>query len=115
MDVYKQVEDSEGSYFKILNYHKFVMNNIRGYLPLKVRDVHFFSRFLVMEMLYFCHFLDYFLIMNYGIDMLTTFFSKLSPTLKNDEIICTQQKGCSFCHEFTHYAKDILLNPSWTI
>lgn len=39
MDVYKQVEDSEGSYFKILNYHKFVMNNIRGYLPLKV--VHF--------------------------------------------------------------------------
>lgn len=39
MDIYKEVEDSEGSYFKILNYHKFVMHNIRGYLPLKV--VHF--------------------------------------------------------------------------
>merc|ERR1719330_684227 len=39
MDVYKEVEDHEGSYFKILNYHKFVIHNIRGYLPLKV--VHF--------------------------------------------------------------------------
>jgi len=39
MDVYKEVEDSEGSYVKIRNYHKFVMHNIRGYLSLKV--VHF--------------------------------------------------------------------------
>ena len=38
MDVYKTVEDHEGSYVKILNYHKFVMSNIRGYLPLKVRE-----------------------------------------------------------------------------
>ncbi len=37
MDVYKEVEDHEGSYVKILNYHKFVIHNIRGYLPLKVR------------------------------------------------------------------------------
>lgn len=36
MDVYKEVEDSEGSYVKIRNYHKFVMHNIRGYLSLKV-------------------------------------------------------------------------------
>lgn len=39
MDVYKTVEDHEGSCVKILNYKKFVMSNIRGYLPLKI--VHF--------------------------------------------------------------------------
>lgn len=39
MDVYKEVQDNEGSYLKISNYHKFVVHNIRGYLPLKV--VHF--------------------------------------------------------------------------
>lgn len=39
MDIYKEVEDNEGSYVKLLNYHKFVIHNIRGYLPLKV--VHF--------------------------------------------------------------------------
>lgn len=39
MDVYQTVEDHEGSYIKILNYKKFVMSNIRGYLPLKVRNI----------------------------------------------------------------------------
>eukprot|EP00551_Chaetoceros_affinis_P000438 CAMPEP_0203640042 /NCGR_PEP_ID=MMETSP0088-20131115/5633_1 /ASSEMBLY_ACC=CAM_ASM_001087 /TAXON_ID=426623 /ORGANISM="Chaetoceros affinis, Strain CCMP159" /LENGTH=513 /DNA_ID=CAMNT_0050495103 /DNA_START=156 /DNA_END=1697 /DNA_ORIENTATION=- len=39
MDIYKEVEDDEGSYVKVLNYRKFVIHNIRGYLPSKV--VHF--------------------------------------------------------------------------
>jgi len=37
--VYRSLEDSEGSYMKIFNNKKFVIHNVRGYLPLKV--VHF--------------------------------------------------------------------------
>jgi len=37
--IYKTLEDSEGSFMKVLNSKKFVINNVRGYLPLKV--VHF--------------------------------------------------------------------------
>ncbi len=48
MDVYKEVEDHEGSYMKIYNYHKFVMHNIRGYLPLKVRRI-YYEMLLIIE------------------------------------------------------------------
>ncbi|GKY92858.1 6-phosphofructo-2-kinase 1, variant 3 [Mayamaea pseudoterrestris] len=39
MKVYQPVEDADGSYIKIINSKQFIVNNIRGYLPLKV--VHF--------------------------------------------------------------------------
>lgn len=39
MSVYKTLEDDEGSFIKVFNSKKFVIHNIRGYLPLKV--VHF--------------------------------------------------------------------------
>jgi len=39
MNVYEPLEDADGSYVKIINCKKFITNNIRGYLPLKV--VHF--------------------------------------------------------------------------
>ena len=38
MNVYKEVEDHEGSYVKVFNYHKFTIHNIRGYLPSKVSN-----------------------------------------------------------------------------
>ena len=37
--VYEPVDDCDGSYIKIINSKQFIVNNIRGYLPLKV--VHF--------------------------------------------------------------------------
>jgi hypothetical protein len=37
MTVYEQVDDRDGPYVKIINSKQFVVNNIRGYLPLKVR------------------------------------------------------------------------------
>jgi 6-phosphofructo-2-kinase/fructose-2,6-biphosphatase 4 len=36
--VYKTLDASDGSYIKIYNCKKFKINNIRGYLPLKVRQ-----------------------------------------------------------------------------
>mmetsp|Transcript_40456 Transcript_40456/g.47340 ORF Transcript_40456/g.47340 Transcript_40456/m.47340 type:complete len:511 (+) Transcript_40456:71-1603(+) len=38
-EVYAEVSDADGSYLKIINSRKFIANNIRGYLPLKI--VHF--------------------------------------------------------------------------
>ena len=37
MQVYEPVEHADGPYLKIINSRKFIVNNIRGYLPLKVR------------------------------------------------------------------------------
>jgi len=37
--VYSSVSDSEGSYCRVINYKKFEIHNVRGYLPLKV--IHF--------------------------------------------------------------------------
>ena len=34
---YQPLEDSEGSYIKMIDCKKFVVNGVRGYLPLKVR------------------------------------------------------------------------------
>mmetsp|Transcript_5548 Transcript_5548/g.7097 ORF Transcript_5548/g.7097 Transcript_5548/m.7097 type:complete len:482 (+) Transcript_5548:296-1741(+) len=39
MSVYTEVQDHEGSYVKIMNFKKFIIHDVRGYLPLKV--VHF--------------------------------------------------------------------------
>lgn len=39
MSVYEPVDASDGPYIKVINSKKFIVNNIRGYLPLKV--VHF--------------------------------------------------------------------------
>ena len=36
MSVYETLDDGDGSYIKVLNSQKFVIHNIRGYLPLKV-------------------------------------------------------------------------------
>ena len=38
-NVYKSVEDDEGSYIKVFDNKKFVIHNVRGYLPLKVRHL----------------------------------------------------------------------------
>ncbi len=37
MEVYEPVEQAEGPYLKIINSRQFIVSNIRGYLPLKVR------------------------------------------------------------------------------
>jgi len=39
MTVYQTLDESDGSFVKIFNCRKFIVNNIRGYLPLKV--IHF--------------------------------------------------------------------------
>jgi hypothetical protein len=36
-NVYKSVEDNEGSYMKVFDNKKYVIHSVRGYLPLKVR------------------------------------------------------------------------------
>jgi hypothetical protein len=36
MSVYEPIDDSDGPYVKIINSRQFIVNNIRGYLPLKV-------------------------------------------------------------------------------
>jgi len=48
--VYETLDASDGSYIKIYNCKKFVINNIRGYLPLKVRLLDFFN-FTLAELL----------------------------------------------------------------
>lgn len=35
-DGYTSMQDSEGSYVRVINYKKFEIHNVRGYLPLKV-------------------------------------------------------------------------------
>lgn len=37
MRVYEPVSEKDGPFVKIINSKKFIANNIRGYLPLKVR------------------------------------------------------------------------------
>ena len=37
MDVYDTVDERDGSYIKITNNQTFVVHNLRGYLPQKVR------------------------------------------------------------------------------
>ena len=36
MKVYEPVDERDGPYVKIVNSRQFIVNNIRGYLPLKV-------------------------------------------------------------------------------
>jgi hypothetical protein len=36
--VYEPVDNRDGAYIKIINSQQYIVNNIRGYLPLKVRD-----------------------------------------------------------------------------
>ena len=90
MDIYKEVEDSEGSYFKILNYHKFVMHNIRGYLPLKVRYLQCDPIFtkkcgIFIFVFFFISFLFHKMgqtHLNFLMMKLTTFFSKFTRAQK---------------------------------
>ncbi len=37
--IYTPVTESEGSYCRVINYRKFEIHNVRGYLPLKVSEV----------------------------------------------------------------------------
>jgi hypothetical protein len=37
MNIYEPLDDGDGSFVKVFNNKKFVIHNIRGYLPLKVR------------------------------------------------------------------------------
>ena len=39
LKVYETVEEADGPHVKIINSKKFIVCNIRGYLPLKVRGI----------------------------------------------------------------------------
>lgn len=43
---YEPMNDSEGAYIQVYDYNKVVVHNIRGYLPLKVRMLHFTIEYL---------------------------------------------------------------------
>ena len=63
---YTEVEDSEGSYVRVMNYQKFVVYNVRGYLPLKVSLICArFSNILVL-VLVVCSYLGYTVIVSHG-------------------------------------------------
>ncbi len=94
MDVYKTVEDHEGSYVKILNYHKFVMSNIRGYLPLKV---------------------SLSIILGNKMTIIQTHMRKLKRYIYIQPPTITPILGCPLHHELTYNAKDILPHPPRTI
>lgn len=51
-DGYTSMQDSEGSYVRVINYKKFEIHNVRGYLPLKV--VHFLMNLHTLPRTIYC-------------------------------------------------------------
>lgn len=51
-DGYTSVQDCEGSYVRVINYKKFEIHNVRGYLPLKV--VHFLMNLHTLPRTIYC-------------------------------------------------------------
>ena len=84
--VYEPVTNSDGSYIKIINSQQYIVNSIRGYLPLKVSII------------------DNGWLMNV-----------VENAWKLINLHFLQPPDCSFCHELAHFIQNLLLDASWTI
>lgn len=84
--VYEPVDNMDGSYIKIINSQQYIVNSIRGYLPLKVS---LWCRTQDLKDVSAC------------------------PSLTDITFLC--MLDCTLCHEFAHPVAQVLLNSTWTI
>ena len=126
MQIYEPIDDRDGPYVKIINSKQFIVNNIRGYLPLKVRwnnttnkqhnttKTHerfvFFFLFLWFACLLALN--TYKRQSHVSPRFFCFFFGFLPPFLI---FFAWFLQGGTFCHEFTYPPPYIFFNSSWTI
>lgn len=92
--VYESVQDDEGSYVRIINYKKFEIYGVRGYIRLRV-SLLLFRCFTFVQLI--LPLLSYVIVMSHILDIFSTYI------------------GCALHHEFTYYAQNILHDTSWSV
>jgi len=112
---YTSVQDCEGSYVRVINYKKFEIHNVRGYLPLKVSESSLIA--MVIRFTWVDLIVKAFILANcnaiYTIPMnilyrTLTISSFLSHLQFSNFSLC---KGGPFPHEPTHTPTNNLLHP----